>query len=181
MARYFCFDSASFLATWGISQAPGTQTTVTSDSLPPCRTKQSFAPARSCSVTRVLNRDTTTAILRPWAVNLPSITAISPPVVRFLGGALHGILHGDHAGLGVLHGHNAGRGCFSARVRGLAPGRGGFPARTRGLAAPAHGFPPSPLGCGGRHARDPLQGGLSGNLESVTFQTLDGLGMVGQK
>src|SRR5690606_20775548 len=121
---------------------------------------------RSCSVTRVLNRDTTTAILRPWAVNLPSITAISPPVVRLLGGALHSVLHGDHADLGFLHCDDAGRGCLSMRLRDLATGRRGLCGRTRGpaVSVSASGFSARGFGGRGRDARDAFQGGLPGNL-----------------
>jgi len=66
-------DAASFLATTGSSNDPGTHATVVSSALPPWRRMVSNAPSSSLLVMKSLNRLTTMAIFSSPASSSPSI------------------------------------------------------------------------------------------------------------
>src|SRR4051812_44365126 len=58
----------------GISQAPGTRTIF--DSPAPCRLSASSAPSSSLSVMKLLKRESTIAVFRPFASRFPSMNMI---------------------------------------------------------------------------------------------------------
>src|SRR5262249_51179408 len=71
-------DSASRLATSGISNAPGTHTTGTESSSSPMSASSRSAPSRRSLVTSSLKRLATTATRMPEASRLPSNSVYSP-------------------------------------------------------------------------------------------------------